>query len=73
MTLDEALRTLEIRPIADIGQLGPALRRQLDRRVKSGELIKYRGYWNTLSPHWGIGPLKTIYARDPDAIAGDES
>jgi hypothetical protein len=49
--------------IVNIGQIGPELKRSLERRVRSGELIKYRGHWDTLSPDFGLGPLKTIYAK----------
>lgn len=69
-TAEVAERVLEMQgAIVDIGQVGPAMKRALERRVRSGELIKYRGYWNTLSPVWGIGPLKTIYARVPASAA----
>jgi hypothetical protein len=48
--------------IVDLGQVPAWMRKQLDARVKSGELAKYRGHWNTLSPVYGMGPLKTIWA-----------
>lgn len=55
--------------LVDIGQISPELKRSLERRVRSGELFKYRGHWDTLSPDWGMGPLKTIYARVPAEAA----
>jgi hypothetical protein len=55
--------------IPDIGQISKEVARDLNARVRSGELIKYRGHWNTLSPDFGMGPLKTIYAAAPVAEA----
>lgn len=65
LTAEAAERMLNESAVVNIGQISPELKRSLERRVRSGELFKYRGYWNTLSPDWGIGPLKTIYARVP--------
>ena len=48
--------------VANIGQITDTVKRHLERRVKRGELGKYRGFWNTRSSIYGIGPLKTIYA-----------
>jgi hypothetical protein len=49
--------------LVNIGQISPAQQRMLERHVRRGSLVKYRGYWDTMSPHYGIGPLKTIYAK----------
>jgi hypothetical protein len=49
--------------IVDIGQVPTWMRRQLDKRAKAGELFKYRGYWNAPLGGFGLGPLKTIWAR----------
>ena len=48
--------------IVSLGQVPPAMKRQLDRIARAGTLVKYRGHWNTLSPVTGTGPLKTIWA-----------
>lgn len=54
--------------IPDIGQITPEIATVLKRLVKTGKLATYRGYWNTLLPFAGIGPLKTIYALPEVAI-----
>lgn len=48
--------------IVDIGQVPAWMRKQLNAQAKAGALVKYRGYWDTLLPYAGIGPLKTIWA-----------
>lgn len=54
---------LTTRPaICDVGQITPAMKRVLERRIREGTWFKYRGFWNTLSPHIGLGNPKTIYA-----------
>lgn len=64
MTLETANQVLlEDGALVDIGQVDPELRKACERAVRAGRLVKYRGYWNTLSPHFGMGPLKTIYAN----------
>ena len=50
-------------PVVCLGQISPQQRRKMERWHKKGKLLKWRGYWNTHSPHFGIGPLKTIFAR----------
>ncbi len=47
--------------LPDIGQLSRADIRDLNKAVKAGILIRYRGYWNSGCPIAGIGPLKTIW------------
>ncbi len=48
--------------VANIGQLSRDDVRALDKAVKAGMLVKYRGYWNNGSPVAGYGPLKTIWS-----------
>lgn len=47
--------------LADTGQVSVEARKWLDREVKAGRLERYKGFWNTLSPLHGIGPLKTCW------------
>lgn len=47
--------------VANIGQLSRDEIRDLDRAVRRGLLMKYRGYWNTGAASFGMGPLKTIW------------
>lgn len=69
-TIETALRVIDhIGGLPLIGQVPASVQRELDRLVRSGELFKYRGYWDTLSPVYGMGPLKTIYARIPSQEA----
>lgn len=61
-TADTAAEMIEARgAVCDIGQVTPAAKKWLEAEVKAGNLIKYRGYWDTLSPVTGLGPLKTIW------------
>lgn len=57
--LDEALLT---GPMPSIGQITPELAKHLGRRIRAGEVFTYRGFWDTCSPDFGLGQLKTIYA-----------
>ena len=52
--------------IANIGQLTADDKRDLDRWVRAGTVIKFKGRWFPLAgcPD-GIGPLKTCYALPP--------
>ena len=55
--------------VCNTGQVTPEGKRQLERAVKRGELVKWRGYWYPQSgaPR-GLGPLKTCYgATNPYA------
>lgn len=54
--------------IVQLGQIGPFVERLLNRFVKQGVLVKYRGYWDTTLTFAGMGPLKTIWAT-PDYVA----
>lgn len=57
--------------IVDLGQVPAWMKKQLDKQAKEGRLVKYRGFWNTLSPVMGMGPLKTIWATpEIAAVAG---
>lgn len=68
MTIETAERMLRSgEAIVNIGQVGRDLERALERAVRQGRLVKYRGHWNTLSPIYGMGPLKTIYVLAPTA------
>jgi hypothetical protein len=57
-------RAIKGEVICDIGQLNynPIQKRALIRAVRSGIVVKWRGYWfpNAGAP-FGIGPLKTCY------------
>lgn len=72
-TLDAFLdRIDEQGGIPDIGQFHPTVLKGLKALVKSGELVAYRGYWDSLSSAYGMGPLKTIYASPEFANARAE-
>ena len=68
-TADTAREMIEARgAVADIGQVTPIARKWLDREAQAGRLVKYRGYWDTLLPAFGIGPLKTIWALNTPSV-----
>lgn len=48
--------------VVQIGQISPQDARMLDKLAKQGVLFKYRGHWDTMSPKFGMGPLKSIWA-----------
>lgn len=48
--------------IVDLGQVPAWMRKQLNETAKSGALVKYKGYWDTLTTFTGTGPLKDIWA-----------
>jgi hypothetical protein len=48
--------------VVDIGQISGGDRKRLNKAAKEGRLVRYRGYWDTLLPMAGIGPLKDIWA-----------
>lgn len=57
--IDEALSG---QIICNIGQVGHAAARLLDKLVKAGELVKWRGYWYPQAgANFGIGPLKSCW------------
>ena len=48
--------------VVDIGQIGAKEKRALDRAVRRGELVKWRGRWfPTAGALGGIGPLKSCW------------
>lgn len=52
----------EVGVVVDIGQISQSDRRVLEKAVRSGRLVKWRGYWHPVTgADWGIGPLKTCY------------
>jgi hypothetical protein len=69
-TAETAYEMIEARgAVVNIGQVTPVARKWLDREARAGTLIKYRGYWDTLLPCAGMGPLKTIWALPEVAVA----
>ena len=49
--------------ICNVGQIDKANQRALNRLVRDGVLVKWRGYWHPVSgASFGIGPLKTCWA-----------
>jgi len=49
--------------ICDIGQVTKDDRRLLDRLVRKGDAVKWRGYWFPVAgASFGIGPLKMCWA-----------
>lgn len=48
--------------IVQISQIAPDTVKQLDKLVRSGALIKWRGHWYPVAgAAFGIGPLKTCW------------
>lgn len=48
--------------LVNIGQVDAALQKSLDLSVKTGLIVKWRGYWHPVpGAHFGIGPLKSCY------------
>lgn len=47
--------------IVCIGQVPDTTRRHLEKRVRRGDLAKWRARWNAPFGGYGIGPLKTVY------------
>lgn len=47
--------------VINLGQITAAVEKHLNRLVREGRAIRYRGYWNTLSESYGFGPKKTIW------------
>lgn len=64
LTLQDHLAWLdEGAVLVNIGQLEDRCARQLDRLVKRGYLVKWRGRWYPVAgAQFGIGPLKTCWA-----------
>lgn len=51
--------------VVSLGQLSPSDTRVLERAVKEGAIVKWRGYWYPTpgDPTFGLGPLKTCYSK----------
>jgi hypothetical protein len=48
--------------VCNIGQVTQADKRALDKMVKAGTLVKWRGHWFPVAgASWGLGPLKTCW------------
>jgi hypothetical protein len=48
--------------IVDIGQVEKATRRALEKLVRAGTLLQWRGKWYPLAgASWGLGPDKTCW------------
>lgn len=65
LTKEQAFeRAFSGEPLVNIGQLDDATVRALNREVKAGKLVKWRGHWFPWSGHktYGMGPLKTCWA-----------
>lgn len=53
--------------IPNIGQVKGAWKKALDKEVKAGRLVTWKGHWFPLAgASFGIGPLKTCYGT-PEA------
>ncbi len=59
---EHVTRALAGEVICNIGQIGDFSRNVLNRAVKAGQLVKWRGYWFPVAgAAWGIGPAKTCW------------
>lgn len=48
--------------VCDIGQVNGATKRALDKMVRTGTLLKWRGKWFPVAgAEWGLGPDKTCW------------
>lgn len=48
--------------VCNIGQINPATQRVIDKMIRRGEVVKWRGYWYPVAgASFGIGPLKSCY------------
>lgn len=46
----------------NIGQVRGAWKAALEKEVRAGRLVKWKGYWHPMpGAPWGIGSLKTCY------------
>lgn len=53
----------------DIGQIGPLVRKALDKAVRAGKLKKWRGKWFPVAgAPFGLGPDKTCWST-PEVAA----
>lgn len=63
-TLKDAFNAPIISPyqrLVDIGQIEPERLKLLRKWVRKGAMRTWRGYWDTGSDLFGMGPLKTWY------------
>jgi hypothetical protein len=68
-TYDHLNRALDGEVLVDIGQVGPLSRKALDRAVRAGQLVKWRGKWFPLAgAAFGIGPDKNCWST-PEVAA----
>lgn len=62
MTVDFVAIALEGRVVVNTGQIDAAAQRALNREVKAGRLVRWRGFWFPVAgASHGIGPLKTCW------------
>lgn len=48
--------------IVNIGQIAPETEKNLNKLVRAGTLVKWRGYWAPVAgASWGMGPVKTCF------------
>ena len=48
--------------VVDIGQIAPETKRKLEKLVRKGTLLKWRGKWYPVAgAAYGLGPDKTCY------------
>jgi hypothetical protein len=67
--LADLLAGRDIEP--DIGQVRGAWKAALEREVRAGRLVKWKGHWYPVAgASFGLGPLKTCYgtAEARDAV-----
>ncbi len=65
--MSHALETLNAgKVVVDIGHVTKEERRELDKLVRKGVALKWRGRWYSVpGAQFGIGPLKTCWALKP--------
>lgn len=55
-------KALDGEVVVNIGQVDKPTTRALDKMVRTGTLLKWRGYWFPVAgADFGIGPLKTCW------------
>lgn len=63
-------RLLSGEVLVNIGQIDDHSKRQWDRLVRKGIVLKWRGKWYPITGDpWGMGPDKTCYCLAPGALA----
>jgi hypothetical protein len=67
-TYDHLNAALAGEVVVDIGQVGPLSRKALDRAVRAGKLVRWRGKWFPLAgAPFGIGPDKMCWSTPETA------